>query len=120
MLGPMQTQWVAALRSKEYPQGRYKMISSECGIEKFCCLGVAARCFGLQCDAFYLTNKSWETLGLKDNDGAFIFPEEMLQSTRMAITLYESLAEMNDKGKSFNEIADFIEAHPELVFTEEV
>ena len=106
-LGPIQKQWTAALRSGEYPQGRSYMVCNG----KYCCLGVAARCFELDHDRFYLTNKSWEKLGLRDSDGAFAYTPELT---------YGSLAQMNDKGISFAEIADFIEQNPDLVFTHSV
>ena len=106
-LGPIQKQWVAALRSGEYPQGRNFMVCNG----KYCCLGVATKCFGLDHDRFYLTNKSWESLGLRDSDGAF---------AHTLGTKHVSLARMNDRGIPFAEIADYIEQNPGLVFTHSV
>lgn len=108
-LGPIQKQWVAALRSGEYPQGRSFMVCNG----KYCCLGVAAKCFGLDHDRFYLTNKSWELLGLRDSDGALAIAD-------IFETPHVSLARMNDKGVPFAEIADYIEQNPDLVFTHSV
>jgi len=94
-LGPIQKQWVAALRSGEYPQGRNFMVCNG----KYCCLGVAAKCFGLDHDRFYLTNKSWESLGLRDSEGTFTYIPNF----------YGSLAQMNDRGVPFTKIADLME-----------
>ena len=97
-------QWVKALRSGKYNQGRWQLRSNQ---NQYCCLGVL-------CD---ISNKSdwvkpghsWEYLG-QDVELNFELREELGLSGR-AMT---SLIEMNDEDtRSFNDIADYIEANYE-------
>lgn len=129
--------WVAALRSGEYRQTQGLMgVEDEDGNASFCCLGVATELYmqehpealrrdvvkeGVnpfcsaryeysmaghnQCKSDTLLPPVIEWLGLKDDCGTHFadFPD------------YErtaSLAEANDGGASFDEIANFIETDP--------
>lgn len=107
--------WVAALRSKYYSQGRGSLRKAvhdwdpyqECKITgyEYCCLGVL-------CDIG--ERKNWE------ND-TYVFPDGKRDdaSINMNPAMYALtgltgddeavLVEMNDKGSSFNEIANYIE-----------
>lgn len=107
--------WIEALRSTEYKQGVGGLHPSE---GKFCCLGVA-------CDKYkeitgqgeWLSDRTFiinrisrisslpvdvrDWLGLADIDGAFADG---------------CLADINDDGASFEQIADIIESEPEGLF----
>lgn len=92
-------QWVAALRSGKYKQGRHLLRSRD---EKYCCLGVLcdlhAKFLGNDCVWRFGTVLSEETYrwaGLKYSNPSF-------NDNTNAIAL-------NDAGFSFSEIADKIE-----------
>lgn len=115
--------WLAALRSGKYQQGEFALRKVELtedeegnfveAGEKFCCLGVL-------CDI--VEPKKWEkydeedwTNGNEDGPG---FPRDELMeklglnkpvSRSGKETLAEKLACMNDEGKSFKVIANWIE-----------
>lgn len=88
--------WVATLRSGDYKQGkRYLRFN-----DKFCCLGVA-------CDIIDKTK--WYAYGNIYNYG--IFTSVLDDDTVKYIGLDDQnyLIAMNDSGKTFDEIADYIE-----------
>jgi hypothetical protein len=87
-------QWLAALRSGKYPQGRGFLKSSITG--GYCCLGVAR-------EACSLEGISGNRL-LVSETVSWIFLPERTQG---------ELARMNDAGKDFAAIADYIEQHIE-------
>lgn len=112
-------QWIEALRSGKYKQGLRALRNKN----KFCCLGVA-------CDLYrkvhpeakwhksgehwiflgryqdYLPSEVQTWLGFNNSQG--LFTDENNNK--------ESLAELNDAEKSFNEIADVIESRPKGLF----
>jgi len=102
--------WLEALRS-----GDYKQIGSElCAGGKYCCIGVAGKVLGMR-DSTLEANGTFDT----DNDGKdwngnFKYmkskvPSSILGSIRSSETV-ATLTHMNDsEGKSFDEIADWIE-----------
>lgn len=110
--------WLRALRSGKYKQTR-EYLHTDSG---YCCLGVA-------CEIYNKTHKSkvnykgpldeeslndpkvaivarW--LGLEEGTGQF-----------MGETNHSSLADLNDKGQSFKEIADLIESNPKKLFEDD-
>lgn len=89
--------WVAALRSGEYKQGKSNLYIDG----KYCCLGVA-------CIVAGMTHDTIDGDSLINNDIKFsIVPIVLHDSLGDNIGL--RLAIMNDNGKSFSEIADYIE-----------
>lgn len=96
-LNPEQKEkWLTALRSGEYQQGSNKLRTDD---GKYCCLGVFAVCNNIPIDKSgiaILLNNEYQGYGL--------FNELMGEDT------VDVLWKMNDKaGKSFLEIADYIE-----------
>ena len=96
--------WIEALTSGKYNQGTGALK----GVDSFCCLGVL-------CDLYIQKNEGnkWEEdnsyLGEKD-----ILPETVmnwagLNDQNPDVQEYSSLAEMNDDGYTFKEIAQIIE-----------
>lgn len=82
--------WVDALRSGEFEQGQHQLCCIDDDDRKYyCCLGVANEIFdfGYEDDIAYLHNH-YALLDMDDQG---------------------KLADMNDVGKSFAEIADWIE-----------
>tara|TARA_R110000751_G_scaffold279698_1_gene382139 strand:- start:366 stop:710 length:345 start_codon:yes stop_codon:yes gene_type:complete len=102
--------WLKALRSGEYKQGQDYLCSVG---NKFCCLGVL---MDIEADG------DWELMdgdsawsfkvdGISDRDGASMHMPNRSFHTRIGLTTNHarSLADKNDAGYSFEEIADLIE-----------
>ena len=105
----LKAKWVEALRSGKYKQGRNYLNSKGA----FCCLGVLCDLSGegkweleLGADAFgdemyrYLVGDGWNRATL---------PPELAE--KYGVHNPGPLITMNDTGKSFTEIADYIEAN---------
>lgn len=93
--------WIEALRSGEYRQGTHCLRSIE---NKYCCLGVA-------CDLFYGTNKWIENKEeyLYEINNQKIFSYNLNQYIELSDKEMDDLMQLNDGGKTFEEIADYIE-----------
>ena len=91
----LKAKWVEALRGGKYKQGSGWLEKDGA----FCCLGVLC---AIQDDEwkFYWTNDSMYTERLPDELNAGLADEDR-----------HELAQMNDGGKTFAEIADYIEAN---------
>lgn len=87
----LKTKWLEALRSGEYKQTTNLMYKAE--TDGYCCLGVLAICAGR-----IKTEIQWDTF--LTNGGTYDILTPDTQRT---------LASMNDGGKSFATIADYIE-----------
>jgi hypothetical protein len=106
----VKAKWVAALRSGRYQQGRQALRRGH----TFCCLGVLCDISGLgewsdnwYCPAgdshgslYHLPNPVIEWAGV-ESDSPIV---DLADSA-------EYLTELNDAGKTFEEIADLIEKH---------
>jgi len=96
--------WLAALRSGDYTQGRDKLFDTESG--GYCCLGVLCHATGNMTDGH-----SHDSNGEMSEHVIFLHP-----SLRARFILLQEdqrlLAAMNDQqGKTFTEIAAYIEEH---------
>ena len=103
--------WLSALRSGDYKQTQLKLHTDD----GFCCLGVLCDLYGKE------HNVEWK-LAEDDYSNNYEFQEE---PERLPLFVIEwagvkndnpeicetSLAELNDTGSTFNEIADLIEKH---------
>lgn len=101
----IQLKWLAALRSDDFKQGKHFLH----GRNGYCCLGVCYRLIhGIDPNPrkAMLTKKDFTQIGLHSGFG----------SLANANNGYLHLSDMNDQGMTFNQIADYIEAHPENVF----
>lgn len=116
-LTPEQQEWIDALRSGTYQQGRDRMASVDAdGVTRYCCLGVA-------CD---LAVKAGEPIEVThDSDGAIAFdgasatdvlPTRVARRLNMWLGGGRELALLNDRGVSFAQIADYIEACAAEIF----
>lgn len=103
----IKVKWIDALRSGKYEQGQKNLRSLD---NKFCCLGVL-------CDI--IDNKKWETFE-KANSAKQTYPYtyngytgilnyKMVTELKIKDSEQVFLTNMNDTGKSFAEIADYIE-----------
>ena len=111
MLDPnFKAKWVNALRSGEYKQAnaylRRQRLSGDFG---FCCLGVLCDVSGAQWngDGEHGTLDSFD---VKRVDEAFL-SDWMLKRVGLSDEEQKELAKRNDKGESFEMIADYIEAN---------
>jgi hypothetical protein len=111
-----QTQWIAALRSDKYTQTQGCLHDTKGS----CCLGVAAQEFitddvrvnvGLSSGRLRSYNGETSAAPLYVVNALGLFDE--VGNDRFAD---ESLASLNDMGRSFGEIADILEANPENYF----
>jgi len=97
----LKRRWVEALRSGKYEQGNGCL---RFGSETFCCLGVLADVAdpeGWENDAS--ASERFHRLGsAKDSEG-------YLRGSILALGTQRTLAGLNDRGRSFGEIADYIE-----------
>jgi hypothetical protein len=133
MLNENAKKWVAALRSGRFEQGRWKLHFLGNGVaepDSYCCLGVAcvlAIESGIQLDTVdagglrryadpggqgsinYLPETVQAWLGLSNSQGLYKGENYKVQS----------LADDNDKRKTFSEIADIIESEPDGLFLKE-
>lgn len=109
--------WLDALRSGEYKQSKRSLRDSELGCA-YCCLGVL--CEVDRCD--------WDEV-YEENEGDEILPESLRDKYKFNSCVgliekednsykYPDLASMNDSGKSFMEIADFIENNLDAIFSD--
>lgn len=94
--------WLEALRSGRYAQARESLRNSD----GFCCLGVlcdATNPNGWSGQAWsYKGSTMWETS----------LPVNFMNEINLAGEMEDNLINMNDRqGKSFSQIADWIEAH---------
>ena len=108
--------WVEALRSGEYEQCTGRLHDGS----GFCCLGVLCEVIGMKkkriaTEIYYFGNaseiaplKAQRSVGLISRNGSFDYDNGN----------GSCLAEENDSGKSFSEIADIIESEPEGLFVE--
>ena len=95
--------WVAALRSGEYKQGRKSLKKLD---GTYCCLGV--KC-DLDDKTKWIFDEDFHEYRWKGRSCYLPLDEERdLQSNNISMCV---LAIMNDDGKSFAEIADYIEAN---------
>jgi len=95
-------EWVAALRSGKYQQTQGTLTD---GVG-FCCLGVA-------CDV--LNSDGWQReenvifYSYSGYEAAQSLPPSVREQLEISIDLELHLIKMNDNGKTFSEIADYIE-----------
>lgn len=95
MLDELKTAWVGALRSGEYTQGRDFLEKDG----KFCCLGVL-------CDVLRPDKCREFRDPFKE-----VIHQNVLETIGMSSHVQNDLAEMNDEGDSFEQIADWIASH---------
>lgn len=134
--GPNQLAWLTDLESGKYAQAR-EMLSCADGL---CCLGVAAKhVLKVAVEVFNPAEVNWEILRNWDYSRGYIElldGEETMLSPDAAEKMglrcrsggfseeyrenhqerFSSLADMNDRGKTFAEIAAFMRENPRAVF----
>lgn len=103
--------WVKALRS-----GRYKQGSSALKNDKgeFCCLGVLCNVMRVKWRendwGDFIPHIEGKPVGQTMSPAGYL-GNGLLRKVGMANSTQQKLAEMNDHGSTFKEIADFIQKH---------
>jgi hypothetical protein len=102
--------WIAALRSTAYVQAQGKLYAGSTpeGQHKMCCLGVAEHLCGTQIEDF--GNEGMPQMLDEPKSPINVLRQDVPDSWPVkysTVALY--LAQMNDRGKTFEEIAQFIE-----------
>lgn len=103
-------EWVTALRSGKYKQGRHQLKTSK---NEYCCLGVLCKLSGLakfnKLESYLdadvaLPEQVMKWAGIKDSEGKL--PKAIKNDDG---SKSKSLAQLNDNGASFEEISYIIE-----------
>lgn len=125
-LGPLQEQWLQELESGRHNQGKGYLYQKNGETTKYCCLGVAAMFvlklepFGTACMSIFSFDGSEENLLAYEHIGLHDSAGKLLERFTLRDIEVASLAEMNDKGMTFQDIAAYIRANPENVFVRSV
>lgn len=107
----LQRAWINMLRSGHYKQGKKRL----CGIGKegaeYCCLGVLHRVLGgkFTFNGFEMTVNGINSGGEPDRNATGYPSKTTLRKVGLTPNDAKELASMNDRGESFNEIADHLE-----------
>ena len=104
MTPEFKTQWIAALRSGYYEQGRGALRKGD----TFCCLGVACE---------LIDKYGWKRTGIKGNLDWQSWHGRRVVMNKLpfiGISSADVLSRMNDTGATFAEIADYIEASTDI------
>ncbi len=102
-------QWIKALRSDEYVQGKHRLATAAGDYDKFCCLGVLCDVLGQEFEKTPSGNLGIAINGYGLNTGRL--PFRLLQQVSMSEGEQQDLIHMNDRGASFKKIAKHIEAN---------
>ena len=120
MNADLKQQWIDALRSKQYKQGKKVLCQvDEKGKESFCCLGVLFDIAGGEVGGEWSEVKgdacpslpkgrSAKVKSAKSSNEEFL-PKGFIKFSGVERKVQSKLAEMNDYGHSFKEIANWIE-----------
>ena len=139
-LGSLQKQWIESLRANPERQMSDELGRGNSRIYRACCLGELHICYHrkmkkkipfikgqlVDIDPIGGRNRipeegllsfSYEKYGLRDDTGSLLNSVRVIKGSKK---IFSSLAEMNDGGWSWLEIADYIEKNPENVFKKSV
>lgn len=102
MNADIKAKWLAALRSGEYQQGRYRIRTPD---SRYCCLGVLADVLDGDGWERYSFEYDWQMSGRQES-----FPVLLRDQVGLPMFDQKHLSSMNDfERKPFAEIADYIE-----------
>lgn len=99
--------WLESLRSGKYEQGTGALRKNGEACDQFCCLGVL--CDIIAPEKWKLANKS--EIFIHDCDRVGTLSSRLKEKVGLNADIEEQLIDLNDNGKSFSEIADFIQEH---------
>lgn len=96
--------WLEALRSGRYKQGNSYLKNYK---NEFCCLGVL--CDLVDPSGWEMEENENPLFFLFDNSASYLSNDFISKIGKFSIEMMYELAKMNDTGKSFKKIADYIE-----------
>lgn len=99
MQAELKAKWIAALRSGEFSQAKTRLRDGDA----YCCLGVLCQVSGGMSDS------EWESYRYSFAHPTLVKAGLYGGTTLPRDSIAKKLADMNDMGKSFAEIADYIE-----------
>ena len=103
--------WVSALRSGDYQQTKYYLHTGD----GFCCLGVLCDLYGKEHNVEWNLANNGNNYEFQDRPSCPPFSVTewagIVSSNPYICSRSFTLAELNDNGSTFNEIADLIEEH---------
>ena len=106
----MKAKWLKALRSGEYSQRRRRLVDQ---YDNFCCLGVLCNISddSLGEWGYKKSTKEWGFLSIEGKEDFYesMPPDSVLSKAGVPCNIASLLAEKNDLGESFEQIAEFIE-----------
>jgi hypothetical protein len=97
--------WLDALESGAYQQCRGRLR----GGDRFCCLGVGCDVSGID---RWVNDPGWESKGMYLGHGG-LMPPEVMEWFGITEISFGVLAELNDSGWTFAQIANYIRESPE-------
>ena len=101
----LKKKWIKALRSGEYVQGRYRLVTPCKDYDKFCCLGVICDVMGVEFE-----ERSDGVLIIADTTIAAELPDPLRKKADLNFGEQEALMKLNDFYRwNFNKIADWID-----------
>jgi hypothetical protein len=103
----LKAKWVEALRSGDYAQAEGVLRDATSDVTRYCCLGVLCNVMGA---AWGQGVPTLGSLVLQNEDEELLSPEA-LKMAGFSTRIEGTLSTMNDAGKPFTEIADYIEAN---------
>lgn len=109
----IKAKWVAALRSGEYRQAQRKLRGNA---SDFCCLGVLCDLVNPSGWMAYDAGQGATPFRFKHRDGDTDYaismpPSDVLRAVELDRGIAANLAERNDDGELFADLAEFIEAN---------
>lgn len=108
MKADVKQKWLEALRSGDYQQGKNVLRSSFGPANTYCCLGVL--CDILPQAEWKPYNGRWRIWHGFEIEESYV-PQNLASELELTHPHQRILARMNDEGRSFEEIADYIEEY---------
>jgi hypothetical protein len=108
MIAEIKQKWLTALRSGEYQQGKSALRRDEGGQRLYCCLGVL-------CDLIdpneWQPAKEGQPMAYKHAIATGMPTYDIMERVDLPSAAAQKLAQMNDDGRSFEEISNWIEVN---------
>lgn len=98
--------WIKALRSGKYEQVIGRLTD---GPKSYCVLGVLGKEMGF--NPVQLKNGNWSLVNCAGRRGSTYLPKCALNAAGLYHAQATKLASLNDNGRNFEALADFIEKH---------
>jgi len=99
--------WIIALKSDEYEQGMYLLHQVEDAKDAFCCIGVYAHLCGVTTEQMDQRPKALDLSRTFNVDSVVVVKHLNTQPAFIGY-IYDVLAQFNDNGYTFEQIADLI------------